>query len=393
MVAALAAKSVSFDYSFLPVNELRVTTRENQKTGRLEVDRVLIKDEQLDHSDRFWVSLFSRYGFNKAFFKYFDHKEVFDRISEIEANDRMRVCIERDSGGNGTVLGVSNPSKPIVVYDELMDVLEQYQGEGIAYDGGIVTSLHIPRAGLNRYEVAGDYFNNRMMMGTPIDGYGAPNIYLAAVNETTQSYIIGQSKTFKSTLALGKADDDAMPCLTRALDSFNNDEGYASIRQRLESADKSWCSVNESTVLYKLLVKLHANEHIDDSVVPPLAKAYQRALNSAGVSPSTGDVGSAVLKAFHGLTGDTSRLYGLANLDALSVKRQRTLPVRCSVLDWINFASEIATHLSEPFACRRIQELVGMTMGEEFDMESTKENNKTFESFQFDAKVKTGVTG
>lgn len=48
------------------------------------------------------------------------------------------------------------------------------------------------------------------------------------------------------------------------------------------------------------------------------------------------------------MTGDTSRLYGLANLDALSAKRQRTLPVRCKVYelckvyDLLNFAPATA---------------------------------------------------
>ena len=31
-------------------------------------------------------------------------------------------------------------------------------------------------------------------------------------------------------------------------------------------------------------------------------------------------------------------------MDALSVKRQRTLPVKARVLDLLNFASELATH-------------------------------------------------
>ena len=49
------------------------------------------------------------------------------------------------------------------------------------------------------------------------------------------------------------------------------------------------------------------------------------------------------------------KLYGLANLDTLSPKRQRTLPVDCKVYDLLNFATEIATHhaSTEPRAdCR-----------------------------------------
>jgi hypothetical protein len=84
MTVAVAADSVSFDYTFLPVSDLRVQTKEDPKTGKKVVDKVLVQDEPLKPTSRFWVSLFSRYGFNQAFFKYFDHSEVFDRISAVE---------------------------------------------------------------------------------------------------------------------------------------------------------------------------------------------------------------------------------------------------------------------------------------------------------------------
>ncbi len=395
---AIAAHECSFDYDFLSVGDLRVETVEDPKTGKLTVSKVLVKDEPLNPTDRFWVSLFARYGFNSAFFKYFNHQETFERISQIEKADRMRLCIERNADGEGTLLGVSNPNKPIVVYDELMEMLGRYNGASIMYYNGIVESTHTPRSGANQFQVAGDDFVNRFLMATPIDGYGAPNIYLALMRLICTNGVVGYTKAFRSSLALGKADDDVTPSMTRALDGFNNDEGYAAIRHRIEAAAGSWCSVHESQELYKLLVRLHHRRAIEDmggmtlTTAPNLAKLLG---NSVPVSEQVQEegVGSPILKAFHALTGDTSRLYGLANLDALSVKRKRTLPVKCKVMDAINFATEVATHYATPEGARMLQAWVGGLVTDEYDMEGTADRYGEFADFLIDAKVGAGLTG
>ncbi len=394
-IDAFAAKECSFDYDFLSVADLAVQTSEHPKTGKKIVDRVMVKDEPLKPTDRFWVSLFSRYGFNSSFFKYFDHAEVFDRISKIESNDRMRLCIERDSDGAGTILGVSNPTKPIVVYDELMDMLTRYNGEGVMYHNGIVESTHTPRSGANQFYVMGDAHMNRFLLATPIDGYGAPNIYLSILRLICQNGTIGYAKAFRAGLSLGKADDDVGPSMTRALDGFNNDEGYAALRQRIEVSAASWCSVHESATLYKLLVKLAHQQNLGDfgGVTPAGAKKIAAYLNDAEGDDSVEGIGSPVLKAFHALTGDTSKIYGLANLDALSVKRQRTLPVNCKVYDAINFATEVATHYATPAGSRALNAWVGTLVTEEYDMENTADKFGDFADFHVTQKGLAGLTG
>ncbi len=394
---AIAAYECSFNYDFLSVGDLRVETIEDPKTGKKVVSKVLVKDEPLNPTDRFWVSLFSRYGFNSAFFKYFDHQETFERISQIEKSDRMRLCIERKEDGTGTLLGVSNPNKPIVVYDELMDMLGRYNGASIMYHNGIVESTHTPRNGSNQFDISGDSFLNRFLLATPIDGYGAPNIYLSLLREVCTNGVIGYAKAFRSSLALGKADDDVTPSMTRALDGFGNDEGYAALRQRMEAAAGSWSSVHESQELYKLLVKLHSRRAIEDMGAIAAAPGIAALLGAGGpVSEQTLEdvgVGSPILKAFHAMTGDTTKLYGLANLDALSVKRKRTLPVKCKVMDVINFATEVSTHYATPEGARMLQAFVGTMLTEEYDMEGTADKYGEFSDFLIDAKTDAGLTG
>lgn len=394
---ARSAVECRFNYTFMPVSDMRVIVEEDPKSGKKVCTKVLVQDEELNPTERFWTSLFARYGFNKAFFNYFDHAEVFQRISQVEKNDRMRLCIERDADGAGTLMAVSNPEKPIVVYDELMELLTKYRGEDVTYFNGIVESTHTPRTGGNKFEVAGDDFVNRFLMATPIDGYGAPNIYLSLLRLACENGLVGYSKAFKSGLALGKADDDVAPSLTRALDGFGNDEGYAAIRQRIEAAATSWASVSEAQDgLYKLLVRMHSKRAIEETQgVPVNAKVINRCLQNAG-GPNADELegtGSVILKAFHALTGDTSRLYGLANMDSLSPKRKRTLPVKCTVYDLINFATEVGTHYSTPEGSRAISGWIGTLVTDEYDMEGTKDKFGNFADFHIQAQVQSGLPG
>ena len=375
---------VSFDYKYLPISDMQVQTKEDPKTGKQVVDSILVHDEPLGVSDRFWNSLYARYAFGKTIFTYFDHKEVFDRIAQRAANDRLRVCIERDEKNGNRALAVSNPTNPVVVYDDLMGLLERYEGESITYNNGVVESTHKPRVG-NNFDVCGDMFSHRFVMQSAVDGYGVPAIFLSLLRMICSNGMIGMSKDFKTQLALGKGEDDVTHNITRALDGFNNDEGFAALRQRMESATTSWASVYESNSLYHLLVKLHNNRQIfvDDPELLAAPSAREHLLADGGRS----EVGTPLVKAFHSMTGDTTHLYGLANLDALSHKRQRTLPVRCTVYDTLNFATEIATHYAQPEGARQLNAWAGSIISAEYDMEGTKDKFGDFADFHVERKL------
>ena len=74
-------------------------------------------------------------------------------------------------------------------------------------------------------------------------------------------------------------------------------------------------------------------------------------------------------------------IYGLANLDALSQKRQRALPVKCSTYELMNFATEVATHYANPTGARKLYGWMGEVISNEYDMENTMETNKDFADF------------
>ncbi len=398
-----ASDDIDFEYKFAPVSDLEVETYQDAKTGRTKVKNVVVAGEPIPPTDRFWTSLFSRYGFNSAFFKYFSHDEVFSRISERESNDRMRLCIERGESGN-RLLAVSNPNKPLVSFSELHDLLERYGGTDVTYADGLVESNHQPRNNVGSIDIGGDLFEHRFILSCPVDGYGLPNTYLAMLRQICTNGMVAYSKIFRTTLALGKGSDDVSPALVRVLDGFGNDEGYAAFRQRIESSQRSWASVYEQQQLSKLIYKLHAGQGqgIDDvggRALPKGTKIAQLIEKSRGkfepISDSAEDaiMQAPIFRAFSELTGEPTRLYGIANPDALSIKRQRTLPVKCTMYDLINFATEVATHYSEPHAARKLQGWVGSSISGEYDMENTRDKFTDFADFHVDSKLGAGLTG
>jgi hypothetical protein len=392
---------VAFNYNIHDITDFNVNCKTDVKTGRRTVTSVEVGDQKVESSERFWTSLFARYGFSGTIFKYFDYDEVFDRIKDrATQGDQVRTCIEYSKNDKGEptsrILGVSNPRKPFVQYDDMMELLDRYGDQHkVDYHDGEIHSTHTPRIGSHSFDVCGDAFNNQFVVSTPIDGYGTPNFYLSLLRQVCENGMVGLTKAFKSGLQLGKEAGDVMPTILRALDSFNNDEGFAALRQRIEAASNSWASVNEATKLYKQIVKMHNSrefKHQDGDLsagvdLAELAKA------KGGDGASLADQSFPLLTAFHRLTGDINEIYGIANIDAISVKRQRMLPVRCKVYDLLNFATEAATHYANPGGARRLNGFVGTLLGEEYDMENTANEIGEFDDFLIKGKLAAGVTG
>src|SRR5260221_348195 len=74
------------------------------------------------------------------------------------------------------------------------------------------------------------------IIDTPIDGFGRPSVYLSLLRLVCSNGAVGYSPAFRSELSVGKGDDGVAFALTRVLDGFNNEDGYAALRQRFESA-------------------------------------------------------------------------------------------------------------------------------------------------------------
>jgi hypothetical protein len=347
-----------FEYGTIRIKDVQVRTAVDQ-AGKAVVREVLLDGRAVRPSNRFWTSLHVRFGFTANIFRYFSHQEVFGRISEVAPNDSLRWCLEADpEGDGGRLLAVTNPSAGFIAHDDLRGLLDRYNAQDVRYADGIVTSRHEPR--LNPpFHVGGDGFQNKYILETPIDGFGKPSVYLSLLRLVCSNGAVGYSPAFRSELSVGRGEGGAAFALTRVLDGFNNEDGYAALRQRFESATRSWASVNEVRRLYKLLARLHGRGDIQGAPAP------------TGGDGASLTEGSPLFAAFHKMSGDLSQIYGLANLDTLSVKRQRTLPAACKVYDLLNFASEVATHHTTEMGNRLTQAFLGDLVSGEYDLEGT----------------------
>jgi hypothetical protein len=91
------------------------------------------------------------------------------------------------------------------------------------------------------------------------------------------------------------------------------------------------------------------------------------ALKQVGTGPDrNGTVG--VREVLLDQSAPAFRLHQMANLDALSAKRQRTLPAACRVYDLLNFASEVATLHATEMGNRLVQAFIGDLISGEYDL-------------------------
>jgi hypothetical protein len=132
----------------------------------------------------------------------------------------------------------------------------------------------------------------------------------------------------------------------------------------------------EANSLQQILFKLFINNHMLDNSIdkaPPEGTMLNKLFPTGEALAEYKKSGHPIFKAFHTMTGDTAMIYGLANLDTFSQKKQRTLPVKCTTYDLMNFATEVATHYAAPAAGSRLQAWMGELISNEFDMENTKD--------------------
>jgi hypothetical protein len=303
-------------------------------------DSIEVNGEALKPTDRFWKSFFARFGLAEQVFRYFDYDEVLARLVLRCPDDRLRLSIERSEHAAPRLLAVSSPASPLLRQEKAVELVSQHNGTAVSYADGVLSSSYTPRSGERSFEIGPDRFHNEFILEMPVDGYGQPRIFLSLLREVCSNGAVGYSRAFRSDIRMGH---DVEYAIDRALRQFDHEEGFAALRQRFDAAQKSWASVNESQRLRRVI----------------------------------GRIGSAGAELDR-IAGDLQELYGVANLDVLTVKRQRILPVRCRVYDLLNYASELATHHAVGDNRMRLQAFIGTIVSDEYDLENTAEKVPEF---------------
>ena len=387
---ATAPVTPKIGYATTPVRAFRI-----EKQGEKgKVKRISIDGRQFSPTPRFWTSLCSTYsthGLSTKVFKLFSHAEVLQRLTDVLGGDdkaRVRYTFEECADKPGQLLAITLPTKPVLTYDKIGETLGRYNALSVEYGSGIVRSTHTPQH-MENFKLAGDGFAHQYVMETPIDGFGNPLIYLSLLRQVCSNGMIGYSRAFRTEISLGRGDVEAANLtfsLERALDSFSNEEGYAALRTRFESATTSWASISECNRVYKVLAAMAQHgfflkKGTEGAKLVEKMAAKRDAMLSASVQGGLGErdelseaspASVKIMRAYSALTGDLCSIYGLTHLDALSRKKMAQLPAHCSMYDLLNFTTEVATHHCDVKNGRLLQAEVGNFVSNEFDLEGSK---------------------
>jgi len=384
--------TISFEYVTIKISDLIVDVT-TVLGGKKVVNHILVNDEPIIPTERFWhslCSLYSPFGITKNIYSLFDYDEVFNRLSDRSPKDRVRITIQRELNGDGSqtvapiLLAATNPSKPMITYAALMDILYRYKAEYVTYYEGLVTSWFTPRIGGHQYYVECPYtgfkhaFENRYMMEVPIDSYGKPVVFPSVERMSDNSrWVTRNATSLKSEISLGRGMDVVAHAVGRVLESFNSDEAYAVIRNRIEIALKSWASVYECNEAFKLITRLMSNMLIHNQTKEDVQK------------------GGGLLAKFHIMTGDTSRIYGFATLDSLASKKQRGLPVCCSMYDLLGFLAYTASFDARIEGAASLHSMLGQLIGDGagYDLEGLKTKYPSFSDFKLHVSMRDIVEG
>lgn len=368
--------NLGFSVGTCKMNEIKTKTVQVGKKQKC-IAIIYPNGDECVPTKRFWKSFQMRFRINRNVFNYFSHAEVFNRISETQPNDKVRYAVEKVTRPDGSIrpraMAVTNPLNPAIQLPTLVNLLNNNKTDNVdpSYSDGVIQSRHIPSR-TQKLEIAGDWFENRFYCNTPIDGFGRPQIFIGLLRQVCTNGAIAMAPAFRSEVSVGKKNDSVEFALERMLQSFNSEDGYVALHDRFRSAAKSWASVYEAMNLHKTIVAQYQKGGLKK-------EAGKLVIGSDGaIETST----TPIMKKFMNLTGNLNSIYAVPNINALSVKRQKTLPATCTMYDLINFASEVSTHhCAAPSSSRAIQGFIGGSIVEEYDLEGTKDKYSDYKDF------------
>lgn len=364
----------TFNYQTMNIGDVRIAKTYDKK-GKAEVRTLQIGDIEAKPSNRFWDSLCSKFGFGPSVFNYFTHHEVFDRINSVSSKNKIRVTIQTDpddgnpqEGFEPIALGVSNPDRHILRASQAACALKNLEVKSLAYHDGVISSTHPPRNEMS-FNIGGDEHATRLALETPVDGYGRPNVYLSLLRQVCLNGAIARGKAFQSQINLGN-DANSFQTLERVVQAYNNEDGFVALKQRMTASQNSWASVFEMVKLSKMLWRTSNGDFTNGYV----SKNYEGNVEKDKLR-------NDILRSLYNKSGDVRAIYGVAQIDAISKKKMRTLPTKAKVYDLINFASEAATHWFTPQYATRMHAFIGDLVSNEYDLENSVNDFAEFDNF------------
>lgn len=304
-------------------------------------------------SPRFWSSMGSRFRVNQSIFTYFSPEETLERVQQVHgADSNVRFAIEKDGHGNfKQILALSSYEKKLVKFDEIIEMVKEKGGKDIAYNDGVVSGIFKPNSGEQAFSIGGDDFTHLYKASFPVDGYGDPRIALALERLVCANGMVAESSAHTAKINLGK--DNPLHGISRALDTYANEEGYEQLVKQVELAQTTTASVAECNLVGK-------------------------ALTTMGFKAGTG----GVLSKYQAMCGNLCEFFGEASLDAINERFQQNLPSKCTVYDILNFITELSSHHVNPDdfrTLRTLNALTGTFLSGHYDLEGLEHGDDDFQ--------------
>lgn len=336
------------------------------------IDGLVIDGVTLTHTDRFTTSMAGLLGQSRSVFNLFEPEEVLVRAVDRGIKGEVRVSTVTTLDGRKVALAATRPAKPLVEMPSFMDVLEAngIDLKNIGYSNGELVSSHRPSLPSN-FKVAGDEMENMFVLNMPMDGYGMPTSYLAMIRAICANLGVLLTPAFGTKIALGTDSQiDPTRQIERFLESFNNEEGYAAVAERMQSAARVPASLDEYYHINKLLSKAADPEEIPDGV---MAASWNRFGLREDCPYDAYEIRQQLAAVAAGGDSVLADSYGLASLDELSAKKRRVLPTKMTVYDLFNFGTEVSTHYLTEGGRRAVNSYLGSMLSKEYDLEGGEE--------------------
>lgn len=341
----------------IDLNDLKIVrlNGESDKMNLTEKERfaVQIGDSQYKPTQRFWSSFGSKFLINRDMFRFFEPEEVLERVIKKGNNQAIKV-----TSYDGELHAMVDAKKQIITLDQVRDILEN-SGIEVPSDNRAKNKVEIVGSSflLDRefdgmtFKIGNEEFRCRTRFDIPIDGYGDAS---AVAGLTRLACINGMIASTNISETILRLQGDMLGSLRRAVDTYQNDDGFKAAELRTRIAMETVASVNEVMYCRKALQERHGQ----------------------------------LIPRFDRITGDLSTRYGKTSFNSLSDRKKSLVPSEVSVFEVINCLTETASHLSRPDERIALDRAIHYMLGKkEFDLEGIQNKAKD----KFTARYFTNV--
>lgn len=296
---------------------------------------ISLDGEKYIPSKRFMVSFARMFKFSANIFNYFSEEEVFGRVAEHNPDTKFRVTIDHE---NSELLGVVDASKKILPSGTACKIFaDDPRLQKLDYENGIFeANLQLDKS----FNIPQDSdYQQELFVHFPVDGLGSPCIYLGVLRQVCINGTVAMVPGFRTDIEI---NDESGTHLAKLLRSYNNENGYGILEERMQTAQKTEASINELMRIEKLI-----GEHV-----------------------LSGEIRTQLQEKLMEVAGDPCEMYRTTSLQNIPQKRRAMLPAGCSVNDLFIFSSELATHHDMVLAKKRPFDMaIGQMMSQEYDLE------------------------